>query len=830
MANRWWVGGAGTWDGIDTTHWSTSNGGPGGASAPTTSDFAIFDSLAGSGVVTTTAGAVCSELGYGPTSLTSLNLGANLTTSVQGFSFFGGTVNLGSFTLTCGVAYGVNGFNSNTTSARTLNFGTGNITILASNASSCAVDGTNLTVTGSRTINYSNAALGTTGQIYLFNFTDANALDVNVNGNAATVLYETTGSVYRNLNYTGFTGSLGSTGARTIYGNLTTGTTATLGGTSILSFAATSGTQTVTGGRPISFPVAQTGVGGTVQLASNTTFSSYNLTNGTLNLANNTLTINSFFNSANSNTRVVQFGTGNITCTTGASSFNVTGTGLTYTGTPNVNITNAGGNNVVRISTTGAYTIPADFGSLSYVDCIGAGGRSTTASGGGGGGGGAWNRSTAVTGLTAGGTAYTSVFAGGFNSVGTDTWFNAASNAAPTLTSQGALAKAGSGNAGLTGGNGGFGSSGVGTSSFNGGTGGNCSSSGTAGAGGGGAAGPNGAGGSGATRNNAAPWGGGGGGANGAANVAVNIQTGSAGVSGGGSGGNGYSGSGPPPQGDTGGSGTTYALTAGGTVGPGGGGGGGGTSPCTGGGGGSFGGGSGGTRSSSTTTSAGLIIFSYNVAFTLTTNTGFTETNAFNFSISGTFPLTETAGNVYRNLNYTGFLGATANVAKTIYGDLTTTTSGTISAGANAWTFGATSGTQTITPGGRTYDFPLNLGAGSGTATYAFSGALTVGSTRTTTFYNGTLQFTAGTTNNIGASFVTTGGTIKYLTSSVSGTQATISKASGTTTVTYLSVKDSIAQVGTWDGTSTTNVNAGNNSGWLLPPVLSPSNFFLMFR
>jgi hypothetical protein len=43
MANRYWVGGAGTWDASSTTHWSTSSGGASGASVPTSADSVFFD-------------------------------------------------------------------------------------------------------------------------------------------------------------------------------------------------------------------------------------------------------------------------------------------------------------------------------------------------------------------------------------------------------------------------------------------------------------------------------------------------------------------------------------------------------------------------------------------------------------------------------------------------------------------------------------------------------------------------------------------------------------------------------------------------------------------
>lgn len=47
MADRYWVGGTGDWS--DTSHWSTSSGGAGGASVPTGSDNVFFDANSDSG-------------------------------------------------------------------------------------------------------------------------------------------------------------------------------------------------------------------------------------------------------------------------------------------------------------------------------------------------------------------------------------------------------------------------------------------------------------------------------------------------------------------------------------------------------------------------------------------------------------------------------------------------------------------------------------------------------------------------------------------------------------------------------------------------------------
>jgi hypothetical protein len=58
MANRYWVGGTGTWSAFNTTNWATSSGGTGGASVPTSTDNAYFDanSNGGAGSFTVTVG------------------------------------------------------------------------------------------------------------------------------------------------------------------------------------------------------------------------------------------------------------------------------------------------------------------------------------------------------------------------------------------------------------------------------------------------------------------------------------------------------------------------------------------------------------------------------------------------------------------------------------------------------------------------------------------------------------------------------------------------------------------------------------------------------
>mgnify|MGYP003704231273 CR=1 FL=1 len=82
MANRYWVGGTGTWDTSSTTNWSTSSNGSSGASAPTSADDVFIDTSSGTGTITCT-GAVCNNLTV--TASQAITLGATSSTlSVYG--------------------------------------------------------------------------------------------------------------------------------------------------------------------------------------------------------------------------------------------------------------------------------------------------------------------------------------------------------------------------------------------------------------------------------------------------------------------------------------------------------------------------------------------------------------------------------------------------------------------------------------------------------------------------------------------------------------------------------------------------------------------------
>lgn len=82
-ADRYWVGDGGTWDNASTTHWSASDGGASGASAPTATDDVHFtaNSFTAAGqTVVAAATAVCRDMIWtGATNTPTLSAGAGLT-------------------------------------------------------------------------------------------------------------------------------------------------------------------------------------------------------------------------------------------------------------------------------------------------------------------------------------------------------------------------------------------------------------------------------------------------------------------------------------------------------------------------------------------------------------------------------------------------------------------------------------------------------------------------------------------------------------------------------------------------------------------------------
>lgn len=91
MADRYWVGGSGTWNTTSTTNWSTASGGTGGASVPTAADSVFFDQ-AGTYTVTMTGALTCLDITVSAGTVTFAN-GTSPTLAISGsMSLIAGTV------------------------------------------------------------------------------------------------------------------------------------------------------------------------------------------------------------------------------------------------------------------------------------------------------------------------------------------------------------------------------------------------------------------------------------------------------------------------------------------------------------------------------------------------------------------------------------------------------------------------------------------------------------------------------------------------------------------------------------------------------------------
>lgn len=308
MANRYWVGGAGKWDATAGTKWATTSGGAGGASVPTTADAVFFDAASGANIVDI-------GNGYNPSIL--------------------------SLTMT--------GFTG------TLAYGSQNISL--SGTGTIYTGATTFSVTGTPVINCTDSS-ATSRTINPTTTTEANSISFNITAGTGAFSISSL-AVVKNLNFTGFTGSLNSL-FRTIYGSMTLGAgmTAT-DGTGTWTFASTLVQQNITSnGVTFGGPITCSGTQ-TVQLQDALTLNSgrtFTLTSGTLDLNNKTLTTG-LFSSSNSNTRSIAFGTGNITLTGSSATIwtTATATNFSYTGTPTVNTTYSGstGTRTVTNGSTG---------------------------------------------------------------------------------------------------------------------------------------------------------------------------------------------------------------------------------------------------------------------------------------------------------------------------------------------------------------------------------------------------------------------------------------------------------------------------------------------
>ena len=272
-----------------------------------------------------------------------------------------GTLDLNNFKLTTGLFTCTS---PGTNPTRAIAFGTGSIDCTGTGSVWLCGTATGLTTTGTQVVNVtsvgSTAITVTPGAM-----AEIDSISFNFTGGTYPLAFlPNSGNAAKNVNFTGYAGTLAAMSSGVIYGNLTLSSGMTLTASiQTLSFRATSGTKTITtNAKTLDFPVTFNGTGGTWQLQDALTIGATRLTTltlGTLDLNNLTLSTGNFFGSG-AGTRAIAFGTGNITCTgTGTVWTTATATALTTTGTQ-----------VVNVTSTGSTSIIVNTGTLSETDSI----------------------------------------------------------------------------------------------------------------------------------------------------------------------------------------------------------------------------------------------------------------------------------------------------------------------------------------------------------------------------------------------------------------------------------------------------------------------------
>jgi hypothetical protein len=246
-----------------------------------------------------------------------LQLQDNLTMgSTRTFTLTAGTLDLtkgGTANLT--LSTGFLAFSGSST--RSILFGTGQIDITGNNGSVISAGVvTNFTYTGTPKVNLTYSGSTGTRSVFFGNsggYTESNVLDINVIAGTDIVAMV---SGFKNVNFTGFSGSLTSGSALIIYGNLVLSSTMTVSAVaSEIVFNSLNSTQQITtNGLTIDRPIRLGGTGTTptIQLQDALTMVStrtLTLISGTFD-ANNYNVTTGLFSSSNSNTRTLTMGSG----------------------------------------------------------------------------------------------------------------------------------------------------------------------------------------------------------------------------------------------------------------------------------------------------------------------------------------------------------------------------------------------------------------------------------------------------------------------------------------------------------------------------------------
>ena len=291
MASRYWVS-TGNWSSTNTANWSTSSGGAGGASVPTSADDVFFTDSSGNCTVAS---------GYTPQCLT-----ANFT----------------------GYAYP----NSFTGSGQPVQIAGTSGTVFTGGSTAAFFSVTfEITSTGASTISLQLPLTNATDFLPSFSFTGG-TYSLNLP------------SKVQDLSFTGSSCTVNNS-VVFIYGNLTASVGMTFGaGGNLWTFAGTSAQYITSNGKTLDFPVTIASINTTVVLLDHLVLGetrTLTLTVGRFDANNRNVTVG-FFSSSNSNIRSVAMGIGTWT---------LTGTGWNTTATNNLTLT-FGIGSVINLTST----------------------------------------------------------------------------------------------------------------------------------------------------------------------------------------------------------------------------------------------------------------------------------------------------------------------------------------------------------------------------------------------------------------------------------------------------------------------------------------------
>ena len=244
----------------------------------------------------------------------SWNLSNNLTTgATRTVTLTAGTLNLNGNDISTGL------FSSTGTGVRSIAFGTNSITVTGTGTVWDTGTVTNLTITGTPVVNVTNAT-ATSTTVNSGALPESTAISFNFTaGTYALTFLGTAGHTAKDVNFTGFSGTLGTTNTCTIYGNYTisSGMTVTASA-NILTFGATDGTKTIISNGKTTMPGLNiNGLGGTFELGDSYTAGSGGLRSITITagifITNSFAITFSTFTSTGSNLRAIILGSSTIT-------------------------------------------------------------------------------------------------------------------------------------------------------------------------------------------------------------------------------------------------------------------------------------------------------------------------------------------------------------------------------------------------------------------------------------------------------------------------------------------------------------------------------------